>query len=229
MVNWDSVRLLLRIALLVAAAYTGWVFLNRYLGHHPPHVAGVDADQARRNAEFTRTYGGSEVKILQFYAREGNLTQGNPTVLCYGVLNARSVRIDPPVEGVSPALNRCVEIKPLAGTRYTLTAEGDNGHAVSESFVLEVSADQNKLPRITYFRVASHRVEGARHLFMLTFGDQNAEEVSIDPPVFPTLHGAPNGQFLVGPERTTTYTLTVTGQYGHKAQRKLTVEVPPGS
>jgi hypothetical protein len=36
------------------------------------------------------------------------------------------------------------------------------------------------------------------------------------------------GSFYVAPEKTTTYTLTVTGKYGHKATRSLTVEVPPG-
>ncbi|MDR3701354.1 MAG: hypothetical protein P4L56_17030 [Candidatus Sulfopaludibacter sp.] len=228
MVSWSFIRILLRVSLAIAAVYAGWIFLNRYWSHHPQST-GMDPEQVRRNAEFARTYGGTDVKILQFYAREGNLTQGSPTVLCYGVLNARAVRIEPPVEGVSPALSRCVEIAPLQGTRYTLTAEGNDGHSVSESFVLQVSADQATLPRITYFRVANHKMEGSRHLFLLSFGDQNAEEVSIDPPVFPTLHGAPNGQFLVGPERTTTYTLTVTGKYGHKAERKLTIEIPPGS
>ncbi len=228
MVSWSYIRILLRVSLAIAAIYVSWVFLSRYWSHHPQNT-GMDPEQARRNTEFARTYGGSDVKILQFYAREGNLTQGNPTVLCYGVLNARAVRIEPRVEGVSPALSRCVEIAPLQGTRYTLTAEGNDGHTVSESFVLQVSADPATLPRITYFRIANHKMEGSRHLFLLSFGDQNAEEVSIDPPVFPPLHGAPNGQFLVGPERTTTYTLTVTGKYGHKVERKLTIEVPPGS
>ena len=226
MASWSFVRNLLRVSLAIAAVYVSWVFLSRYWSHHPAENNAKDSEQARRNAEFARTYGGSDVKILQFYAREGNLTQGNPTVLCYGVLNARAVRIEPKVDGVSPALSRCVEIAPLQGTRYTLTAEGNDGHTVSESFVLQVRADQATLPRITYFRVANHKMEGARHLYLLSFGDQNAEEVSIDPPVFPTLHGAPNGQFLVGPERTTTYTLTVTGKYGHKAERKLTIEIP---
>jgi hypothetical protein len=225
MVSWAFVRILLRVMTAIALAYVGWVFLGRYWTNHHWNT-GKDAEQARRNAEFTRTYGGSGVKILQFYAREGNLTQGSPTVICYGVLNARSVRIDPPVEGVSPALSRCVEIAPLRGTRYTLTAEGNDGHTASESFVLEVSPDQAALPRITYFRVSGHKMEGTRHLFTLVFGDQNGEEVSIDPPVFPPLHGAPNGQFLVAPEQTTTYTLTVTGKYGHKTQSKLKVEVP---
>jgi hypothetical protein len=60
------------------------------------------------------------------------------------------------------------------------------------------------------------------------FGAKNPEEVSIDPPVFPPLHGAVYGQFYVAPAQTTTYTLTVTGKKGRKAQRQLTIEVPPG-
>ncbi len=161
MVSWSYIRILLRVSLAIAAVYVSWIFLSRY-GSHRPQNAGPDPEQARRNAEFARTYGGTDVKILQFYAREGNLTQGNPTVLCYGVLNARAVRIEPPVEGVSPALSRCVEIAPLQGTRYTLTAEGNDGHTVTESFVLQVSADQTTLPRITYFRIAHHRARFAR-------------------------------------------------------------------
>lgn len=228
MVSWPFVRSLVRVMTAIAVAYVCWVFLGRYWENHRWRAAS-DAEQARRNAAFARTYGGTEVKILQFYAREGNLKEGSPTVLCYGVLNARGVRIDPPVEGVSPALSRCVEIAPMKGTRYTLTAEGNDGRSVSESFVLQVSADEATLPQVTYFRVANHKMEGTRHLFTLVFGDKNGEEISIDPPVFPTLHGAPNGQFLVAPEKTTTYTLTVAGKFGHKAERKLTVAVPPGN
>jgi hypothetical protein len=226
MVSWPHVRNAVRVMTAIALVYVSWVFLARYWNNRQWKEASGEG-QAQRNAAFARTYGGTDVKILQFYAREGNLVQGSPTVLCYGVLNARSVRIDPPVEGVAPALSRCVEISPLKDTRYTLTAEGADGHTASESFVLAVNADQATLPRITYFRVANHKVEGARHMFTLVFGDQNGEEISIDPPVFPTLHGAPNGQFLVAPEKTTTYTLTVTGKFGHKAERKVTVQVPP--
>jgi hypothetical protein len=227
MVSWSLVRSLVRVMTAIAVVYVGWVFLARYWSHH--HAAPVrDEDQARRNAEFARTYGGTQVKILQFYAREGNLTQGSPTVLCYGVLNARSVRITPPVEGVSPALSRCLEIAPTKNTEYTLTAEGNDGKSVTESFVLNVSPDESTLPRISYFRISNHKVEGGRHIFTLAFADRNGDEVSVDPPVFPTLHGAPNGQFSVSPEQTTTYTLTVSGKFGHKAQKTLTVEVPPG-
>jgi len=227
MVSWSLVRSVVRVMTAIAVVYVSWVFLSRYWSHH--HPAPVrDEEQARRNAEFTRRYGGTQVKILQFYAREGNLIQGSPTVLCYGVLNAKSVRIVPEVEGVSPALSRCVEVSPTKDTEYTLTAEGNDGGSAKESFLLKVSADESTLPRISYFRVSNHKVEGGRHIFTLTFADRNGDEISVDPPVFPTLHGAPNGQFSVSPEKTTTYTLTVSGKFGHKAQKTLTVEVPGG-
>jgi hypothetical protein len=44
--------------------------------------------------------------------------------------------------------------------------------------------------------------------------------------VFPTLHGAPSGQFSVAPAKTTTYTLSAKGKNGHVAHKQLTVEVP---
>jgi hypothetical protein len=227
MVAWSYVRLVLRLSLAAAAIYMGWVFLDRYWSHRKWNAA-ADEEQAKRNAAFSRTYGGTAVKILQFYAREGNLAQGSPTVICYGVLNARSLRIEPPVEGVSPALSRCVEVSPLKDTQYTLTAEGNDGGTVSESFVLKVSPDQASLPRVSYFKVAERKAEGPRQIFTLTFGVVNGDEVSIEPPVFPTLHGAPNGKFFVSPEKTTTYTLIVKGKFGHSARRALTVEVPGG-
>ena len=43
--------------------------------------------------------------------------------------------------------------------------------------------------------------------------------------MFPTLHGAPTGSFSVRPEKTTTYTLKVTGKNGHVVEKKLTIEV----
>jgi hypothetical protein len=63
-------------------------------------------------------------------------------------------------------------------------------------------------------------------VFTLSFAVQNAEEVSIDPPVFPTLHGALSGQFSVKPDKTTVYSLIVKGKNGHVARRQLTVQVP---
>jgi len=143
------------------------------------------------------------------------------------VLNARSVRVDPPLEGVSPALSRCLEVGPERNTRYTLTAVGADGQTATESLALAVRPDDETLPRITSFQVAGRQLDyRGRTVFLVEFTVQNAEEVSIDPPAFPTLHRAPNGRFYISPERTTTYTLTATGVRGHLARRQLKLEVP---
>jgi hypothetical protein len=107
-----------------------------------------------------------------------------------------------------------------------LTADGENGKSVSASFTIRVQADPDSLPRITSFGVARHVVEKGRHVYTLAFAFENGKDVSIDPPVFsPIEDSAPFGQFFVAPDKTTTYTLTVAGKFGHKAQKKLTIEV----
>ena len=169
------------------------------------------------------------VKITAFYARDLIVTEGGSTVLCYGVANAKSVFLDPPVETITPSLNRCIEVRPKTETRYTLTAVGSAGESVSESVTIRLGADQSALPRITSFQIDGKQKDYAgQTIFTLSFGVQNAEEVSIDPPAFPPLHGAPTGQFSVKPEKTTIYTLIVKGKNGHVARQKLTVEVPVG-
>jgi hypothetical protein len=51
----------------------------------------------------------------------------------------------------------------------------------------------------------------------------------IDPPVFGKLEdSAPFGQWVVTPDKTTTYTLTVIDKKGRKASKQLRLEVPKG-
>jgi len=219
-----QVSLFIQMAAIVVVACVALVTVNR-------RIADRQREQQRQQpdgfAEFERAYGGTAVKIVQFYSREGTLFEGSTTVLCYGLANARSVRIEPPVEGgVSVAINNCVEVAPEHDTRYTLTAEGNDGRTVSQSFVLQVRPDPATLPKITSFRIAKHEIDDGRHIFSLTFSQRNGELVDIDPPAFPTLHGSPTGSFYVSPEKTTTYTLTVTGKKGRQDRRQLTVEVP---
>ena len=166
------------------------------------------------------------VKILQFYPRDPVVTEGGRTVLCYGVANAKAVSINPPVETVWPSPNRCIEVQPAHDTRYVLTAEGLDGSTVSESSSIRLAADPAGLPRITSFRIDSCAKDySGQPVFSLSFADQNAEEVSIDPPAFPPMHGSPAGKFSVKPEKTTTYTLRVTGKFGHTAKQQLIVDV----
>lgn len=206
----------------VLALYTGWIFLSRISGK-----SSLRATPDYRAAEFERTYGGNQVKILQFYAEGATAQEGERTLICYGVLNAKSVRMEPPVAGLTPVVNRCVGVKEIRDTRYTLIAEGNDGRVVSASFVLGASADEEALPKITKFEVVNKKPDySGRLVFLLSFAQSNGEEISIDPPAFSKLHGSPYGQFYVAPASTTTYTLTVKGKFGHQAQKQLTLEVP---
>ena len=214
------------LALTLAVAYLGWSLLARYLVDRPGSPRVSSSSGALRQAEFQGTYGGEGLRILQFYARDGVLLEGQQTVICYGVVNARAVRIDPPVAKLGPSLNHCIEAAPERNTRYTLTAEGAGGQSLSSSLEIAVRPNPAEIPRITYFRAGQPRIEEGRYIFKLEFGQQNGELVEIDPPVFPTLHGAPLGQFYVAPRQTTTYTLTVTGKRGHQAKRSLTIDIP---
>ena len=214
----------LRVAVVIALAYLLYVFLARHSAEKRFSERHTASDAA--TSAFDAAYGGTDLKILQFYARDGVLYEGKSTLICYGVVNAKSVAIDPPIEGVYVALNRCVEAAPKRNTTYVLTAEGQNGKTVSASFTIRVQADPDSLPRIIAFGVAKHVVEKGRHVYTLAFAFQNGKDVSIDPPVFsPIEDSAPFGQFFVSPDKTTTYTLTVTGKFGHKAEKELTVEV----
>jgi hypothetical protein len=215
-----------RAALTLAVLYVGWTLLGRYLTDARWKQRMHASAGTAREAEFQRTYSGSNLQILQFYARDGVLLEGQSTVICYGVLNARAVRVEPPIANLSPSLNRCIEAAPDRDTRYTLIAESAGGQTVSSSFQIAVRPDPADLPRITYFRAGKPRVEDGRYIFRLEFGQENGQLVEIEPPVFPALHGTPVGQFYVAPVQTTIYVLTVTGKRGRQAKRSLTVEVP---
>jgi len=80
------------------------------------------------------------VRILQFYASVGSITAGQKALLCYGVENARSVRISPMLPGVYPTVSRCVEILPEHTTHYMIMAEGYDGQVATRSFTLAVQA-----------------------------------------------------------------------------------------
>ena len=83
--------------------------------------------------------GASGVRILQFYASTGAVTKGERAVVCYGVENAREVKLEPEVKKLEPSTNRCFSVTPASNTIYTLIAEGYDGQQVSASFAISVA------------------------------------------------------------------------------------------
>ena len=117
------------VFVLMAGLYSGWVLWQRHRAQAPP-PAPVAVDPLAKY--------GSDVKILQFYTSTGIITKGSKALVCYSVINATGVRLDPPVERVWVSTNRCFEVIPERTTRYTLTAEGANHKTVSETLEVVV-------------------------------------------------------------------------------------------
>lgn len=124
-------------AVALGALYTAWVFTSRWNDNRRIEQAAA-AQRTKFDREITELYGSGRLKILTFYASPGLIHRGEKALVCYGVVNARTVRLDPAVERVWPSASRCFTVMPDRETRYTLTAEDGEGHAATESFVLQV-------------------------------------------------------------------------------------------
>jgi len=117
------------VLVLMAGLYSGWVLWQRHSAQAPPPAA-VAVDPLAKY--------GSDVKILQFYTSTPTITKASKALLCYSVINATGVRLDPPVERVWVSTNRCFEVVPERTTRYTLTADGADHKTVSETLEVVV-------------------------------------------------------------------------------------------
>jgi len=122
---------------VLGALYVTWVFASRWNDNRRSEQAAA-AQRSKLDREITELYGTGRLKILSFYATPGLIRRGEKALLCYGVVNARTVRLDPPAERIWPSASRCFTVIPNRETRYTLTAEDAEGRTVTESFGLQV-------------------------------------------------------------------------------------------
>jgi hypothetical protein len=82
--------------------------------------------------------GGKELAILNFYASPTTIRRGESSRLCYGVANAKTVKLEPQSEPVWPSGARCVDVKPTQSTTYTLTIEDAAGKTQSQDIDVAV-------------------------------------------------------------------------------------------
>jgi hypothetical protein len=128
------------VAFLVAALYVGWTFYSRHEANRHAQEE-LDAKQAAaRKRVVDQIYGSGEIRIPTFLADSGVIKPGETTHLCYGVVNAVSVKLDPPIEALKPTYRHCIEIAPKKTTTYTLTAF--NAAGKSRSVSLEVRVER---------------------------------------------------------------------------------------
>jgi hypothetical protein len=121
----------------VAAVYAGVTVMLRKQENAAAEEAAVRA-RADSDRKIVEEYGGGELKVLMLYASPPVLKRGDRGLLCYGVANAKVLKIEPDIESVSPSLSRCIEVKPAATTTYKLTATDDQGREETRAVELTV-------------------------------------------------------------------------------------------
>lgn len=202
----------------LALLYLGWVAATRYFANREAERA-AKARQARPSVRAEET-GGTAVRILQFYASTGEVTKGQHAIVCYGVENARAVRIEPPIQELKPARNRCFSVFPERATTFKLVADGVDGKEVSESFTVKVNPAP---PSIVFVAISSKEIKRGQP-WTMCYGVANATAVRLEPAIQP-LEVGERQCIRTFPMRTATYTLIASGAGGREDREKFTVTV----
>jgi hypothetical protein len=82
--------------------------------------------------------GGKELAIQNFYATPGTVRRGESVQLCYGVANAKTVKLEPQSSPVWPSYSRCVDVNPTKSTTYTLTIADAAGNTKTQTLEVKV-------------------------------------------------------------------------------------------
>lgn len=124
-------------AVVIAALYVAWIFYSRWDAQREAQRAQRDA-RVQDAQKVLEAYGGNKVTVLSLSASQGVIHPGESAQLCYGVSNAKTVTMAPPVGDLWPSMYRCVDVSPKADTTYTLTASDGQGHSDSKSIQIRV-------------------------------------------------------------------------------------------
>ncbi len=129
------------IVLAAAALLVAWIFLSRWLENRQIERKTTQ-EKTQKQLESDRAalqqFGGKELAIQDFYAIPGVIHRGEKTQLCYGVANAKTVKLEPQSNPVWPSYSRCVDVSPTKDTTYTLTIEDAAGNTKSQTAEVKV-------------------------------------------------------------------------------------------
>jgi hypothetical protein len=129
------------IVTAAAALIVGWIFYSRSLENRQIEQRTIQ-QKAQKQLESDRAalqqFGGKELAIQNFYAAPGVIERGEKTQLCYGVANAKTVKLEPQSNPVWPSYSRCVDVSPTKDTTYTLTVEDAAGNIKSQTVEVKV-------------------------------------------------------------------------------------------
>ena len=171
------------------------------------------------------------VSITHFYAGSQEVESGATVGFCYGVEDARAVRVEPSLgEPLAPGYNRCFYVPLTSTVTYRLTAEGFDGSSATQSVTVKVKPaprphTASAANRGLFAMIFSSAPEiSAGESVSLCYGAPEAVSVQVEPPV-QQLKPAERFCFSVTPEHTTTYTFSARSKSGNSESTELTVKV----
>jgi hypothetical protein len=123
---------------LLYMAYTFWSRWQENSDLAAKQKAAQSEEQRDDAQKAFDNLGGNEFKIMAFYATPGLIHRGDEVEMCYGVSNAKGVKLDPPDADVWPSANRCLQLAPKKTTTYTLTADDGSGNTKNAALTIEV-------------------------------------------------------------------------------------------
>jgi hypothetical protein len=124
--------------ILLAVLYVAWIFYSRHASDEQAAKDLAAKEDAKRQEQAKLIFGSGEVKIVSYSVDKASLKRGESADLCYGVINATKVKLDPPVEAAKPSAYHCLTIAPRATTTYTLTASNEQGQTKSLAVTVHV-------------------------------------------------------------------------------------------
>ena len=128
------------LAVLVVALYLMWTLLSRHIANRA-YERRVQSEQAQKQRQADQAaieqLGGSQLAIQMFYATP-EIRAGDTAQVCFGVANAKFVKLEPEPQPVWPSHSLCVDVKPNKTTTYTLTATAADGQTVTQQVTVKV-------------------------------------------------------------------------------------------
>jgi|SRR5580704_8506463 hypothetical protein len=127
--------------LLVASLSVAFVVISRWQDRRNIKRQAAQERREKQHVEdrmAVEQLGGKEFRILSFYASPTVIRRGQSAQLCYGVVNARSVKLEPQEQPVWPSVAHCVDVSPSKSITYTLTIEDGAGKTQSQDVEIKV-------------------------------------------------------------------------------------------
>jgi len=125
----------------IALLAVGWILFSRWEENRQIEARNRE-ESARKQRESDRAaleqMGGKELAIQSFYVSPGVIHRGESAQLCYGVANAKTVKLEPQSSPVWPSYARCVDVSPKKDTTYTLTIADANGNTKTATVDVKV-------------------------------------------------------------------------------------------